>query len=231
MKGTGINMKKNFLFITLLISSIFLFSSCQQVDIVGKTSITSFSKILDAIPASVTADEMNNGWSLSAPDESARFIWSKDFSQSPTHDVMLEFDAKPFIEAGLDVTKLPDGMAYADKIMVGTKLGNEKLKYDKDATPLSSYEQIVDLKRSSVKYHAELDHYGVDLADGNMFEWAKDMSTNDKDIVFVLNPKVFIDAGVDTAKLKGWVYAKVPMMDKDGKPIKVDKFLKPFDLK
>jgi len=70
----------------------------------------------------------------------------------------------------------------------------------------------------------------VDLANGNMFEWAKDMSKNDKDIVFVLNPQVFIDAGVDPAKVEGWVFAKVEKEDENGKKIQVDKFLKPFDL-
>ena len=174
---------------------------------------------------------MNGGWSLNAPDGSARFIWSKDFSVSPIHDVMLEFSAKPFIDAGLDVTKLPKGMLFDDKIMVGTKLGKEKLSYSAEATPLSSYEQIVKLKRPSIKYHTALDHYGVDLANGNMFEWAKDMSKNDKDIVYVLNPQVFIDAGVDPKKVTGWVFAKVPVVDKDGKSVEVDKFLKPFNLK
>ena len=107
---------------------------------------------------------------------------------------------------------------------------NESLTYDGDATPLTSYENIVKLKRDSINYHSALDHYGVNLGDGNVFEWAKDLSTNDKDIVFVLNPKVFIDAGVDPQKLEGWVFAKVETMDMNGKPIEVEKFLKPFDL-
>jgi F420-0:gamma-glutamyl ligase len=63
-----------------------------------------------------------------------------------------------------------------------------------------------------------------------MFEWAKDMTTNDKDIVFVLNPEVFINAGVDASNVEGWVFAKVETMDESGKKIEVDKFLKPFDL-
>lgn len=224
-------MGKKLIILALSLATVLIISSCQQTDVVGKTSITSFNAILSAIPENVVADEMNGGWSLNAPDGSARFIWSKDYKTSPLHDVMLEFDSKPFIDAGLDVSKLPAGMAYNDKIMVGTKLGNEKLSYSGDATPLSSYEQIVTLKRASIKYHTALDHYGVDLAGGNMFEWAKDMTTNDKDIVYVLNPQVFIDAGVDPLKVEGWIFAKVPIIDKDGKSVEVDKFLKPFNLK
>lgn len=87
------------------------------------------------------------------------------------------------------------------------------------------------MKREQIKYHADLDHYGVDVGNGNMFEWAKDMETNDKDIVYVLSPQVFIDAGVDPENVDGWLFAKVNVMDKDGKSVEVDKFLKPFDLK
>lgn len=224
-------MKRKLIFVAVSLIVLLTFASCKQLDVIGNTSITSFKEVLNVIPDKIVTDEINGGWSLNAPDGSARFIWSKDFSKSPIHDVMLEFDAKPFIDAGLDVSKLPEGIVYNDKIMVGTKLGNESLTYDGDVTPLSSYENIVKLKRESIKYHAALDHYGVDLRDGNVFEWAKDLSTNDKDIVFVLNPKVFIDAGVDPQKLEGWVFAKVETMDMNGKPIEVEKFLKPFDLK
>jgi len=89
---------------------------------------------------------------------------------------------------------------------------------------------LVELKRDAIGYHSALDHYGVDLGNGNAFEWAKDMSTNDKDIVFVLDPKVLTDAGVDPTKVEGWVFAKVKTMDANDKPIEVDKFLKPFSL-
>lgn len=205
-------------------------AGCKQLDVVGKESVTSFSAVLNAIPDKVQADEMNAGWSLAAPDDTVRFIWSGDYSKSPIHDVMLEFDAQPFLDAGLDPGKLPENVQYyEDKLMVGTKLGTDALKYSGDPTPLAAYEQIVSLYRDSIGYHTALDHYGVKLGNGNMFEWAKDMSKNDKDIVFVLNPEPFIAAGVDPNAVTGWVFAKVPV-EEGGKNIEVDKFLKPFDL-
>lgn len=203
---------------------------CKQLDVVGNESITSFEAVLKAIPDKVQADEMNAGWSLSAPDDAVRFIWSEDYSKSPLHDVMLEFDAKPFLDAGLDPEKLPENIQYyEDKLMVGTKLGSNEMKYSGDVTPLAAYEQIVNLYRDNIGYHTALDHYGVKLTNGNMFEWAKDMGKNDKDIVFVLNPEPFVAAGVDPNAVDGWVFAKVPM-EEDGKTIEVDKLLKPFDL-
>ena len=216
---------------------IILQSVGGNLDVVGTQSVTSFKAVLQAIPAQVKADEMNGGWSLLAPDGTVRFIWSKDFAKSPLHDVMLELDAKPFVDAGLDTAKLPANYAaYDGMLMVGTKLGNDELQYSGDATPLASYEQIVSKYRASINYHSALDHYGVKLGDGNMFEWAKDMTKNtvtgkeqDKDIVFVLNPEPLIAAGVDPAKVEGWVYAQVPV-EENGKTVQVYKFLKPFNI-
>jgi hypothetical protein len=85
------------------------------------------------------------------------------------------------------------------------------------------------LERKNIGYHAQMDHYNLDL-NGAIFEWAKDLSTNDKDIVFVLNPEPLIAAGVRPEKVEGWIYAQVPVMV-DGKETQVYKFLKPFNLK
>jgi hypothetical protein len=205
--------------------------SCGKLDVVGKESVKSFSAILDKAPREIITDEMTGGWALFSPDGTTKFIWSKNYAESPLHDVMIVFEAQPFIDAGLDTNKLPENFTvFDDMIMVGTKLGQEVLEYTGEATPLASYEQIVKLKRSSVGYHGALDHYGVNLGDGNLFEWAKDMSTNDKDIVFVLNPEPFIAAGLDPARIEGWAFAKVTVDDANGKPVEVDKILKPFDL-
>lgn len=224
-------MKIKYILVILLLAMTLIFASCSRLDVIGNKSITSFKEVLNAIPDKIEADEVNGGWTLTAPDNSVKFFWSKDFSKSKIYDAMLVFDAKPFLDAGLNIDKLPDGIVYEDKLVVGTELGSDSLTYDGEATPLASYEKIVKLNRDSISYHAALDHYGVDLGGGNVFEWAKDMSKNDKDIVFALNPQVFIEAGVDPKKVEGWVFAKVETMDKDGKKVEVDKLLKPFNLK
>ena len=207
------------------------------LDVVGQASVQSFQKILETIPDRVRADEMNAGWSLAAPDDSVRFIWSEDYSRSVLHDVMLELDAAPFVNAGLDTSKLPDQYAaYEGMLMVGTKYGNDAFTYNGSPTPLAAYENIVKKYRGKVGFHTSLDHYNVDLGNGNLFEWAKDLVTNsangeaqDKDIVFVLDPEPLIAAGVDPESVEGWAYAQVTV-DIDGKPTQVWKFLKPYDL-
>lgn len=222
-------MKKKLLIVALFTIALLALTACSQTDVVGKVSVTSFDAVLKV--ADVQKDDMNGGWSLVAPDKTARFIWSRDFSVSAPHDVMLELDAQPFIAAGLDTKKLATGIFIDGKIMVGQSLGEASFPQNAQATALASYEQLVKIKRETVGYHEKLDHYGIDTGNGNKFEWAKDMSKNDKDIVFVLDPKMFIDAGVDPAKVTGWVFAKVEVKDAAGKPIEVEKFLKPFNLK
>lgn len=216
----------------------------KSLDVVGKQSVASFEEVLKTIPDKVSPDQTNVGWALSSPDGSARFIWSEDYSKAPMHDIMLELDAKPFLDAGLDPEKLPENYTFYENeqnggnmLMVGQKLGNDKLSYKGTPTALAAYEQLAGKYRDTINYHTSLDHYGVKLGDGNMFEWARDMSTNtfdksnqDKDIVFVLNPEPLIAAGVDPQNIEGWKYAQVEA-EENGKMTQVWKLLKPFDLK
>jgi hypothetical protein len=226
-------MKKNFNIATEILFALigFIVVSCEKLDVVGNDSIRSFGELLQNTTQSVSEDTMNGGWSLSAPDNTARFIWSRNYAESSLYDVMLEFDAAPFIAAGLNLSRLPDHFTFYENIlMAGTKLGNDRLEYSGEITPLASYEKIVKLKRSAIGYHMQMDHYGINLGNGNIFEWAKNLSTNDKDIVFVLEPEPFIKAGVNPNNIEGWLYAQVTVDDKNGKPIQVYKFLKPFNL-
>ena len=217
----------------LIIVSVIIFTSIKllkNLDVVGKQSLNSFKEITTTLTNNIKLNEESTSWILSSPDNSAKFIWSTDFSKTSNYDVMLEFSIDPFIKAGLDKDKLPIEMVSNDVIILGTELSDKKINYDGDFSSYESYKKIVELNRNSIKYHAELDHYGIDLGNGNLFEWAKDMTINDKDIVFVLNPEPFINAGVNPEEVDGWVYAKVPTM-KDGKKVEVYKLLKPFNLK
>lgn len=245
-------MKMNSMFTAAaagLTASLFLnacssFGLFKSLDVVGKQSIASFEEVLTIIPDNVKTDEENAGWSLWAPDQSVRFIWSGDYSKSPLYDVMLEFDARPFLDAGLEPAKLPEAYVFygeeamGDKLLkVGRKLGKDQLAYKGEATALGAYEQLVNKYRSEINYHAAMDHYGVKLSDGNLFEWAKDMELNaadgsnqEKDIVFVLNPEPLVAAGLDPEQVEGWTYTQVPV-EEDGKMVQVWKLLKAFDLK
>jgi hypothetical protein len=205
-----------------------------NTDIIGQTAMTSFKAMTDALDFPPVLDGSGT-WVLTAPDGEAAFWWRGEAKEERVFDVYITFNAEPFVSAGLDLDKLPAEMkgmlGDRGKLTLGKKLSREPLVYEGEITPLASFGQIVKLDRDAVGYHVALDHYGVTVADGNLLEWAKDMSKNDKDLVFVLDPKIFIDAGVNPAEVKGWVYEKVPLEDARGRQYEAEKFLKPFDLK
>jgi hypothetical protein len=206
-----------------------------NTDIVAQTAMSSFGAMLDALAFPPASDAAKKEWVLTAPDGGASFRWRMEEDPERTFDAYLCFDAEPFVDAGLDLSKVPDDMKGIlegeGKLTIGKKLSGKPLEYDGEITPLSSLGQIIKLDRESVGYHDALDHYGVTVAGGMMFEWARDLSVNDKDIVFVLEPKMFIEAGVDPPNVKGWTYAKVPLEDERGRKYEGEKFLKPFDLR
>src|SRR5665647_14118 len=67
--------------------SLLTFTACAQTDVIAKVSVSSFDTVLKL--SDVTTDEMYGGWSLNAPDNTARFIFSSDFKTSAPHDVCL----------------------------------------------------------------------------------------------------------------------------------------------
>ncbi len=212
-----------------------ILKTAGTIDVVGKGSVDSFEAVLSASDSGVVFDEENKGWKLEAPDGSAGFIWSGNFSESPLFDVMLSVDAAPFVEAGLDIEKLPEYYTVQDgMLLVGTQLGEDQGK--EEATPKAAYEEIVRKYPHQIGYHTPMDHYNISLGNGNLFEWAKNMEMNgsvkeaqDKDIVFVLHPEPLIAAGVDPEKVEGWAYTTVSM-GMGASAEEMYKFLKPFDL-
>jgi hypothetical protein len=217
--------------LTVVVSGTVL-SGCKAADVVGKAAVTSYEQLLNKVSDKVIFEEANNRWVLTTPTGEI-FGTSVDFSTDKP-DAVVEFDAEPFLKAGLNVEKLPSGQYIYDsstgRITMPYEFGQTKFNYSGSPTALETFKNIVDNHRNIIGYHAELDHYGIDLGNGNMFEWAKDIAKNDKDIVFVLNPQPFIDAGVDTSKVEGWVFAKVNVKNMEGKMEAVDKLLKPFNL-
>ena len=206
-------------------------SALSFTDVIGKGAITSFKGMLESLPDKAISNESGKMWVLAAPDQSAFFAWRIDKNTAVPNDIMLWFSAKPFVKAGLDINKLPKELLSGDKIVIGAKVKQTVASAKGSITPLSSFEQIVESDRNRIGYHSEMDHYGLSFSGGNVFEWAKNSIKKDKDIVFVLNPQIFIEAGVNPSKVDGWVFGKVTVEDSKGKMVKVDKFLKPFNLK
>jgi len=220
---------------------------CAATDIVAKYAASSFTALVEASAERLSRTEGGDAWTLASPGGD-RIAFSTDFSRAlpaaaagapaGAPDIELSFDLAPFAAAGLDPARLPAPTrggqttyaAEGGRLLVRAELGDEAFPAEAARSLEAAFAAILKAHRASIGYHEALGHYGIRLGGGNMFEWAKDLAKNDKDIVFVLNPEPFIAAGVDPAKVVGWVFAKVPV-DIDGKPTEVDKLLKPFSLK
>lgn len=226
-------MKRIYVMLMLLMVASFSIG-CQSLDVVGKTAVTTFDAVLKVDSNRVILDEALNSWSLNSP-ENERFIWSQDFSSKEYSDFVVEIDATPFIDAGLDVTRLENDQyiydASKNTLQLHFDVGNTSFDEASLSKPIDTFNAIVKAYRDLIGYHEALDHYGIKLGNGNMFEWAKNMDTNELDIVFVLEPKPFIDAGLDPTKIASWKYAQVEIKNEQGKEVLVYKFLKPYNLK
>lgn len=220
-----------------------VFTGCGTTDVVAQYANISFASVIKVSGSRVQWSAPDYAWSLSSVSGDT-VLFSADFSRNASSagmadmdkpDVEFVFDAAPFLSSGLDITKLPqtEGIKYEIEdgmLMLHFELSSARFAPEAKSSLGATFAEIVKAERSRIGYHEKLDHYGIKLGNGNMFEWAKDMTKNDKDIVFVLNPEPFIAAGVDPSKMSGWVFAKVEMKDDAGKTIFVDKLLKPFNL-
>ncbi len=214
-------MKKvSLIALTVLLAA--LLSGCA-LDVIATGSVSALEKVLAALPKGVSQDE--SGFSIAAPDGSARFVANSDWSGGM--DAMLEVDATPLIAAGLDPEKLQEGYALeGGKLYVGRDLGEGTLS---GKTPLELYRALIARHPDALGFHASLGHFGLALG-GGMFEWTKDLSDSDKDMVYVLDPAPLQAAGLKPEAVEGWAYAQIQTMDAYGAKIEVYRLLKPFDL-
>lgn len=234
-------------------------SKGDGTDVVAKFSKSSFAALLDAAKDKVSWSVEDSSWVLESPGGD-KFLLAVDFSRNSSKDSMpgaampdmavpdaeLVFDAAPFLAAGLDQEKLATVVPADSNFIYEIEDGMFMLHFElgsaafaglspedaaKEGGFAKTFDAFVASQRARIGYHAKLDHYNIALGGGNMIEWAKDMAKNDKDLVFVLEPAPLIAAGLDPAKLEGWIYADVAVVNDTGKEVLVKKLLRPFDLK
>jgi hypothetical protein len=202
---------------------------CAATDVVGAKAVSSFKAIVDASKDRVSYSAEDGAWSLSSPGGDEIML----STQMP--DAEISLDAAPFLAAGLDVAKLPGSGALKyeleeGRLMLHFELGAKKFAAAAKDSIEASFAELVRTERARIDYHEKLDHFGIKLGEGNMLEWAKDMGSNDKDLVLVLNPEPLIAAGLDPSKAAPWSYAKVESKDDSGKTVFADKLLRAYNL-
>lgn len=201
-------------------------SGCAATDTVATYAQKSFDAMLAASEGRVSYSAEEGAHTLLSPGGDA-------FSLGAAPDAAFSLDAAPFLAAGLDPERLkgPEGTAYAlgaGRLVLSFELGDIP-NSEPPATMGAAFRSLLAARRDLVGWHAALDHYGISLGGGNMIEWARDMEKNDKDLVFVLDPAPLAAAGMDPARVEGWLHAQVEMME-EGRKVYPWKLLRPFDL-
>ena len=214
-------MKKILTAVAAIAAATVLFVGCASTDVVQKYSKQSFSDILKADP-SLVSEGNSNDYVLTV-DGKTHLTISRDYSKSE-EDIVLSTPIQPFVNAGLDVSKLGKGYR-ADSTTFSLVTDFSKGTGRKD-TPEQALFESVTADRKALTYHQALDHYGIVL-NGGKFEFAKDYTKNDKDIVFAIAAKPLRALGVDVQKVEGWTFKT--MKDESGKD--VDLLLKTYNLK
>jgi hypothetical protein len=214
--------KKIILAAAASVLSALILTGCASTDVVLKYSPDSLKKIVDKYPELVTDVTAADGYySLSADGETALLV-SRDYKATGAEDILLETPLQPFIDAGLEPSKLGEGYKAEGGTFYLTADYGSSGKADDFTDALF---KSVKAERSALSYHQTLDHYGIGLGKGK-FEWAKDYTTNDKDIVFVIKAAPLKDLGVNVNNITGWTFATV--QEADG--TNVDVLLKAYNL-
>lgn len=233
-KGAG-HMKTNRLFAAigllalLAAAALSAFTVTGALDIIGRWSVPAFEAILEAMPENLSEEPVYGGWGINVQGSSAKFIFRSATAVKEGYDLAFVLDAAPFIAAGADIARLAGASISEGKIYLGTDL-TDAINGSEASGPVDVYRAILSANRSGIKYHAEMGHFGISLGGGNMFEWAKDPGSNRLDVVFVLNPEPFKEAGADINSIEGWALAKVTVMDELGRMVPVDRLVKAADL-
>ena len=118
-------MKKKIAIIAMALVVVFALAACQQTDVVAKVSVTSFEAVTNKLGANVATDEQYNAWAITSP-AGDRFLLGKDFAGDM--DTMQEFDAQPFINAGLDPAKLPMDIYMSNQHLISHLLYKKTTK-------------------------------------------------------------------------------------------------------
>jgi hypothetical protein len=236
-------MKKKI--VTLLVSSAILaaFTGCSRPvtgDKEADNALFAFNKIVKAYPDKKRFHEALKHWGFELPT-GEKFEWSKDMSANKADFAMVML-ADPLVEAGLDISKLDENewlYEPAAKDDKGNDLPNRLIKpynvSDKKQSSNGSEDSMRRLLKAdtdNVKYHKDVQHFGLSLGEGNQVQWTEKLGTNNADMIFVLNVEPLIEAGIDINKLEdsGWVFKEASDNDM-GMGTSPDQIVKIYDIK
>ncbi|WP_163192930.1 hypothetical protein [Clostridium thermarum] len=165
-------------------------------------------------------------WGIKMPS-GEKFEWTKDTAANVA-DLAIVALADPFINAGLDVTKLDKNQwLFEPAAKEGTEqLPNRLIKPYNVSDKRFQTEGYEDAMRNIIKtdnnlitYNPDAKKYVISLGQGFEVQWTESLGTNESDMVFVFDAKPLVEAGLDVNKLSGSGWE----VKEDGKLVKAFK--------
>jgi hypothetical protein len=201
--------------ILLLIIGALGFAGCNRV----VTGSEESDRALAAFNAMVKADLSRKGyhdalkhWGLSLPG-GGKFEWTKDMSAGPI-DFAMVIPAEPFIRAGLEVDRLGGGFVFQAAGVEGGMATPDLLLRPYDVSDKRENSQgsedalrrIFKENNRLVAYQGDLQAYRLLLGEGFEVRWTEKLGLNAADLSFIIPADPLIAAGLDPARLGGWVF-------------------------
>ncbi len=214
-----------------LLSLLIFATACQSTDVIASGASQAFDALLTKTDLEVLDLSDQNAFVLVSP-KGDQLLFSKD-PQMTEVDLALSLDLMPFMKAGLNPGLLPEHFIVdteKQRLIIPSNLGDKPYEQAEMKALSELFKNLSKVYPGRIGYHLAMDHYNLTLGGGNGIEWAKDLTTNDKDLVFLLHAQTFVDAGVNPELIEEWTFAAVEMMDDNGKKFMMDKLLKPFSL-
>ena len=193
-------MKKRTAFVVVLLMALpVLWIASGRADVVKEYGVPSFVEMTENPRSGASVSE--GVVRISGPDGQIFLLWESGTA--------FQVPAGPFLEAGLDPVKLPGNIFYDDSAQ--TLLIGDTPKQTRESKAEEIFSAFLRTHRLALGYHGAMDHFGVDVGGsdgvtgGGKFEWAKNPRTNDKDIVFIIDPRPLERAGLRPGEVKGWL--------------------------
>ena len=185
----------------VIIAAAIMISANSKLDLVANHAVESFKSLGEEI-------------GLGGYDKRLYEVYSPDGTEifSYGESVGLTVDIGRFAAAGLDPDKLAGQAAVEDSRLTIISNQVESVASVNARGVFDVFETLLRSNRHALEYHMEHDLFELHLGGGNTFRWAKDWRTNTRGMTFVLNPRPFIDAGLEPKNLEGWVSANIRMM-------------------
>lgn len=235
-------MKKGKKVITIILSSVLMlsFAACSRTvtgSEDGDSALKAFNTIVKAYPENKGFHKALEHWGFKL-EGGEKFEWSKDMSANAVDFAMVML-ADPLVKAGLDVTKLDknqwvykpseteDGVLLPNRLVKPYNVSDDK---EVSNGSEDSMRRLLKKDPNLIKYHKEQQQYRLILGQGNEVQWTEQLDLNNADIVFVLNAKPLVEAGLDVNKLEGsgWIFKAAGKDELGENP---DQIAKVYDLK